>query len=553
MTEVIKIDGAPGVGKSTRLREYVEEEAAAGYGLSDLYFLTFTRSGREESAEKLRDVFPHADLEDVMKRAKTFHGAAWVACAIDGLWTDANEQIIQPGTDEQVYRTFCNRHGLSYGGETNTLKAIRDGDNVKGAGDALFAMDNWLKLTCRPPEDHYKAPTSMALDYGRVTELLKAWGAFKRAGSPERGLPLYEHADYVDEAIERALTPPASVLFLDEFQDLSPQEYRLYKMWRDSGQFDRIYIAGDANQSVYSFRAGTPLYFEETDVDETERRKKSYRCPEAIARAARGVLERCSETDPKGFRAAKSGGVVDEIPVDSAEMLGTLVKHEASEHPPEEGTSIMLLTRANYQVFALSKALRAVGVPHEFLGRQSTAWDSTLMTLLNALRKLRRGTGGMPLEEADALFTHSPQSKKRKAMAGDMTANVYAIESVWEAYPDLNSAPEVAKHLDLDRYKREMLASAVSTTTVEKPEHVKIGTIHAAKGLEAPCVMLFDAYTSALVDAYEGDVMAEEHRLYYVGITRASSTLFLVRDYFDGPGVPIFERGIPEYTGEVVA
>ncbi len=85
MTEIIRVDGAPGVGKSTRLFEFVEEEKESGKSLSDLYYLTFTRSGREESATKLAEVFPTADQEDLMKRAKTFHGAAWVACAINGL------------------------------------------------------------------------------------------------------------------------------------------------------------------------------------------------------------------------------------------------------------------------------------------------------------------------------------------------------------------------------------------------------------------------------------------------------------------------------------
>lgn len=552
MTEIIRVDGAPGVGKSTRLFEFVEEEKEGGRSLTDLYYLTFTRSGREESATKLGEVFPTADQGDLMKRAKTFHGAAWVACAINGLWEDPNEQIIQPTTDEEVFRDFCDANGLSYAGESNTLKAIRDGEEVDGAGDALFAKNDWLKLTRRPPEDHHMAPTSMALDHERVTGLLRGWEDYKLRGRPDASLPLYEHADYVDEAVRRDWAPPASVLFLDEFQDLSPQEYKLFKTWRDSGQFDRIYIAGDANQSIYSFRAGTPLYFEETPVDRTIEKKKSYRCPSEIVRAARGVLEDCKETDPKGFQAARPGGQVEEISVTAAEEVGQLVKREAADHEADGGPSVMLLTRANYQVYALSKALRNVGVPHEFLGRQSAAWDETLTELLEALRTLDRGTGGMSRKQVSSLFSHVPQAKKRKSRIGGLTGGVYQAKKVWNAFPDLNSAADVAKRLDLDRYKREMLASAVSTTAVTKPSDVKVGTIHAAKGLEAPSVLLFDAYTPQLVDAYNDDARAEEHRLYYVGVTRASETLNLVRDYFDGPNVPIFDRGIPEFNGEVV-
>jgi len=553
MTEVIKIDGAPGVGKSTRLFEYVEGEKEDGRSLSDLYYLTFTRSGREESATRLGEIYPRADKEDLLKRAKPFHGAAWVACAIDGLWEDPNEQIIQPSTDGDVYEAFCNRFGLTYGGESNALKALRDGEDIDGAGDALFAKNDWLQLTRRDFTDHHLAPTSMSLDHDRVTDLLKAWSEFKESGRPDRSLPIYEHADYVDVAIERGLTPPAEVLFLDEFQDLSPQEYALYKQWRDSGAFDRIFIAGDPNQSIYSFRAGTPLYFEETDVDDVEVRKKSYRCPEAVVKAARGILERCSETDPRGFTAARPGGEVSEVTIDRAEDLGRFVKHQAERHGSEEGTSVMLLTRANYQVYALSKALRSVGVPHEFLGSRSTAWDEELSTLLAALRRLARNTGGLDKGKADTLFGYSPQSKRRKAEAGGLNGGVYRISGLWEAYSEFDNAAQIANHLDLPEFKRDMLAGAVSTTTVKKPEHVKLGTIHAAKGLEAPSVLLFDGYTSRLMDAYDDGQMAEEHRLYYVGATRASKTLNIVRGYFDGHTVPIFDGGIPTYDGEVVA
>jgi len=517
MTEVIKIDGAPGVGKSTRLFEYVKEEKDDGRSLSDLYYLTFTRSGREESATRLGEIYPRADNEDLLKRAKTFHGAAWVACALDGLWEDPNEQIIQPSTDGEVYEAFCDRFGLTYGGESNALKALRDGEDIDGAGDALFAKNDWLQLTRRDFTDHHLAPTSMSLDYERITDLLNAWSEFKETGRPGRDLPIYEHADYVDVAIERGLTPPANVLFLDEFQDLSPQEYALYKQWRDSGTFDRIYIAGDPNQSIYSFRAGTPLYFEETEVDDVEVRKKSYRCPEAVVKAARGILERCSETDPRGFTAARPGGEVSEITIDRAEELGRFVKHQAEAHSSEDGTSVMLLTRANYQVYAA------------------------------------RNTGGLDKEKAETLFGYSPQSNKRKAKSGGLNGGVYRISGLWDAYSEFDNAAQIANHLDLPEFKRDMLAGAVSTTTIKKPEQVKIGTIHAAKGLEAPSVMLFDGYTSRLMDAYDDGQMAEEHRLYYVGATRASQTLNIVRGYFDGHTVPIFDRGIPTYDGEVVA
>jgi len=70
---------------------------------------------------------------------------------------------------------------------------------------------------------------------------------------------------------------------------------------------------------------------------------------------------------------------------------------------------------------------------------------------------------------------------------------------------------------------------------------VQLGTIHAAKGLEADTVLLFDGYTSQLEDIYadESDVRAEEHRLYYVGATRASEELAVARGFFKREAPPL--------------
>lgn len=84
------------------------------------------------------------------------------------------------------------------------------------------------------------------------------------------------------------------------------------------------------------------------------------------------------------------------------------------------------------------------------------------------------------------------------------------------------------------------------------PAAIKVGTIHSSKGLEAPCTHLFDGYPGRMKREYRNGRNAdEEHRLYYVGATRASETLRVITD-FDGMGAevfPAFEGGLPEGRG----
>lgn len=554
MTRVIKLDGAPGVGKTTKLFDYVSEEAEAGASLGEIYYLTFARSGRQESKERLADVFPDEDLDDVRKRAKTFHGATWVACAVNDVWEEPWQQVIQRGSDSDIYQDFCDRHGLSFSDESkNELEAARDGQDIEGNGNRLFAINDWLKLNRMEPAKHARAPVSLGLSHERTVNLLEAWDEFKRES---REFRLFEHADYVDEAIQYELVPPANILFIDEFQDLSPQEYLLYKQWRDSGELDTIYIAGDANQSIYSFRAGTPLYFEETDVDEVEQRKTSYRCPERIASVARWVLDSCPSTDPQGFQSHQSGGTAEYAVADDDTALASLVRETVRNHEPEDGNAVFLLTRANYQASSIASALRDGNIPFEWLGSRSGAWQDPMPDLLGALRGLQNGEPILT-RQVKALFKHSPGDREDAMMDGetllwgriDLDSEAFRAEEVWRAYPDIDRVEELARKLDLYSYQQEALAGAVSADTEITPDRVKIGTIHSAKGLEAPAVLLFDGYTSRLEDLYySGDVTAEEHRLFYVGATRGSETLRVVGGYFDGPSFPPFKNGLPDFS-----
>ena len=539
--EVVRLDGAPGVGKTTRLFELVEEEKERGTALSELYYLTFARSGRSESADRLAEVYESADLSDIKKRAKTFHGAACVASLIGGVLDDVGVQVIQRGLDDGVYRQFATSKGMSYTGEKDVLRAAGDGKEPEGYADTLFAINDYLTLTRKPPEKYHHAPVNLPLPRDRVVSLLEAWDEFKRGARDAR---LFEHGDYVDEAIEQTLLPPACVLFIDEFQDLSPQEYLLFKTWRDSGEVDRIYIAGDPQQSIYSFRAGSPVYFEETEAAETEVRKKSYRCPEEIVNAARSVLDSSPEGGARGFEAASPGGDVSETSLSTPGDLASVVNSALAAHESRgSDATVFLLTRANYQAYQITRALRETGIPFEWLGSRRGVWAQPMPALLDALRSMKRGTGGVDRDAAHKLLAHAPAENQRRRALGDPLGDVYPVEQLGSAFADCENVEEVARLLELPAWKTDVLAAAASSVSETSAARVRVGTIHSAKGLEAPCVVLFDAYTPRLSEMYDsGENTAEEHRLYYVGVTRASKSLIVARDYFTGPTTPILEE-----------
>jgi len=146
---------------------------------------------------------------------------------------------------------------------------------------------------------------------------MESWDRYKT----EQGY--HQHDDYIREVWDQSRSLPVTTLFIDEFQDLNPLQYAVYKTWRNSDMIDRIYIAGDPNQSVYSFRGADPKYFVETAADSVERQSKSYRCPTTIVERANRILGNQGEMT---MQARRTGGRVEEVRLPDATTVAECVR-----------------------------------------------------------------------------------------------------------------------------------------------------------------------------------------------------------------------------------
>lgn len=573
-THVSLVHGAPGCGKTHTLLDAVEQHVDEDdLGMFDLFLANFTNNGREATADDLigRGVFDLTEYpdditeDDLRRRCRTLHSIALSCCPEI---TNPQEQVITMDTNGDVYEAFCTEHGLAFEPEeTNPLELIQNGSESKPRGNKLFALNEWLHAKYLPSADRLakvtEAPIDIALANSRLRDLLQAWQDYKQT-PPD----LYEHHDYIDLCIEHGHVPDIKFLAIDEFQDLSPVEYAVFKQWRDSGQLDWIYIAGDVNQSIYSFRCASPYYLSHTAVDERDYLTDSYRCPSTVSSVARGILKAEPAITRNIFRTATRGagytptGTARMRAITDGEGLAHAVRGALDIHDQPDGdetAAVYLLTRTNWQLGILSNALQQHGVPFDAIGDKMDPWPEKVVDCLIALRALRRESPA-PREPAETLLdiaTNSDLRKQRFAEADAVTRQfrvdlesdpVYFPERLKAAFPG-RSPRTIVDVLDLTDYQQDMLRGALETDAAPYPDQVQVGTIHEAKGLQAPCVFLFTETSETVLDRYQDDVArAEEHRIYYVGATRASESLHVVDGFFDGPIHPIFETGLPGHS-----
>ena len=547
--EVVKIDGAPGSGKTYQLLQHVkelrDEEDLEPWRIR---FLTFSRAARRDVQERLKDVFTGADPDEVEGAVSTVHGAALgQASTDDAVPINFDEvDIITENNDADKFERFFRANFPLIGYDTRAkdpLKAIELGEEPNGeTGNDIIAAYNYLRQKCQPYEPRYiqSAPVEIDERADKVEEVMYAWDEWKEQNG------YLQHDDYVHEAVDAKTTPSEYVgyVFIDEFQDLSPLQYKLYKIWRDRGNVRRFYIAGDADQSIYGFRAAKPEYFERTAFDKVEPQPMSRRCPSEVVDVANSVL---GDGDMEPDR---EGGTAKSVSATESYELAELVRDEVEETDGD----VMILARTNSMVGKITSSLRDEGVPYWGLSPSHRRWRSPARQVLEVMRRVRDDRV-ISVSLASRVLDEVPDAALPDVVAAALNSGELSnvVRSGMRSEDRTDIPPETLVSwfggsgpfdflnvLELKDWQKELIRRAYKIGGDTAPKDVRVGTIHSSKGLEAETVILSPAYTQKMLERYNNGQKDEEKRVFYVGSSRASRRLIVLRDFFDGATVPVF-------------
>lgn len=187
---------------------------------------------------------------------------------------------------------------------------------------------------------------------------------------------------------------------------------------------------------------------------------------------------------------------------------------------------IAVLYRTDAQAAAFLETLSRAGIPCQKRSHRPLAEQPGVPALLKALAAER------------AIPAGSGESRSVEALLGrtveTLTSGAAGISATRRA--DLRAATEILRPLasragdDLDNFLADLAAGSEIDTWDPRAERVSLLTLHAAKGLEWPVVFLAGCADSLLPLRFGGENaadLAEERRLFFVGMTRARERLFL--------------------------
>ncbi|HUJ45227.1 MAG TPA: UvrD-helicase domain-containing protein [Opitutaceae bacterium] len=337
-------------------------------------------------------------------------------------------------------------------------------------------------------------------------------------------------------------------LSIDEFQDIDAPQYGLVRLLApadaaslpDGRNRRSLCVIGDPDQAIYGFRGSDPRFFHQLQTDYPSARvvslTRNYRSTRTIVDAALQAIAPATLVRDRTLRAQAIDATritVRECANDSAEAdfvvaaieqlvggtsLTSFDTGRASGGAPSRWAfnDFAVLYRTDAQTPPLVEALVRSGIPFQKRTHAPLSEHPTVQALLAEVRSLPpAGPLGDRLAAASAALARTGKPDPDLRAVTDALVPLAAPHG-----EDLAAfASELALGVDVDLHD-------------PRAERVSLLTLHAAKGLEFRVVFLVGCEDGLLPhrfsfdEAGEADV-AEERRLFFVGLTRARDRLFL--------------------------
>ncbi|MCW7754971.1 UvrD-helicase domain-containing protein [Desulfobotulus sp. H1] len=547
------IIAGPGTGKTRTLTCKIARMAKkADVSKGVVLAITFTRKAAEEMKERLDNL--GVDEGNVL--VQTFHGLGYE------ILEESGEQIQL--ADRNVYEFLIRQTIRKSGLNINVHSAKQRISDVKKMMFTGAVPDNESFFLLTSYEKEMNAAGMMDFD----DLVIKSIECLEKKKS------------FYEKFIKRF-----TAVCIDEYQDLDAAQYRLVKLM--TKDISKITAIGDPNQSIYGFRGGDSFYFDQFRKDwpgtKLFRLTRNYRSSENILSTAWKLMESSSEDSSlKVISGIPGRPVVLKVCSDEkkeAEWIADCIQkgiggtgHHAiyagmDDHEGDRFgfSDIAVLVRTRKQMDIIGDVFLKKGIPFQTGSEKSLQENAVVKEIIAAFRILSGQamvwdlfsfSFGIPCKESwiQKLWEENPllSFHMEKKEMGSLNKKISALTKMYHSSRDSIQLMEaVLDEVDPEKKKRDDLFVAALLkkaekkdpaaflkeiflekeidTVSEKAEKVSMITLHASKGLEFPMVFMPGCEEGFLPHRKGGKSLDEdeERRLFYVGITRAASSLWL--------------------------
>jgi len=484
-----KVIGPPGTGKTQTLLNKVMEYKEAGTPLDRIGYFAFTKKAAYEARDRLLETYLFLKKKDV-KYFRTLHSFAFRYLGLK------EENVMQ----EEHYKIIGEECGLrikyaTY--EQNDFNGIFTSNSEYLSLINLAAVKRINVLDQLDKNEHLG---KIERDKLQIVE--------KHIEDYKQTYGLIDYNDMIKKFTAQQQSPSFEVIFVDEAQDLSLLQWDMIKLLQQNSK--DVYIAGDDDQAIFGWAGADVDSFIKFDAIEIPL-KQSRRVPKIVHQRALLRLDNIKSNrleKPWNTPTSEEGTIKIFFSMDSINL--------------SKG-DWYILARTNDLLRPIIKDLKKRGLYFET--KQGRSINKSLYQDILNWEKWKKGEELSTIEVQRLLERFSKKFKETEDKLFKLSdlKTKYKLNSQLQWYDAFTAVGPHTK-----TYIRAMRSNGED---LRRKPRIKILTLHSSKGGEATNVVILQNQTRNTIKGATKTIMKqdEEQRVWYVGLTRCSKNLFLIR------------------------